>query len=145
MTQVDFYILGDEPAEARLRIACRIAEKAMQLDQHVFIRSSSGGEARQLDELLWTFAESSFVPHGIVGLAAASPEPFEPVLIGVDAEPAGPRWDLLINLAEDVPEYFGRYARVAEIVDSDPARRRQGRERYKYYRDKGYKLLTHVV
>jgi DNA polymerase-3 subunit chi len=144
VTQVDFYVLGGESAEARLRIACRIADKAMQLDQHVFIRSSTDGEARQLDELLWTFSDSSFVPHKIVG-AEPGPAPIEPVLIGVEAAPAGPHPDLLINLAEDVPEYFSDYARIAEIVDAEPERRRKGRERYKYYRERGCKLSKHDV
>jgi DNA polymerase-3 subunit chi len=150
VTQVDFYILRGGPADARLRTACRLAEKAMQLDQQVFIRSSTEGEARQLDELLWTFSESSFVPHRVVppgaGAAAAEADAsLEPVLVGVEEGPVRGRWDLLINLGEDVPAAGGRYARIAEIVDADPGRRQRGRERYKHYRDEGYKLVTHEL
>jgi DNA polymerase-3 subunit chi len=185
VTQVDFYILRGEAAEARLRTACRLAAKAVQLDQHVFIRALNEGEARQLDELLWTFSESSFLPHRVVArrtapgtaggapsgrtdgapsretagtpsvetggvaaggtIAASDPDSLEPVHIGVDAGPVRGRWDLLINLGEDVPEVGSRYARIAEIVDADPERRSRGRERYKHYRDRGYKLLTHEL
>lgn len=153
MTQVDFYILRGASAEARLRTACRLAEKAVQLEQRVFIRSSTEGEARQLDELLWTFSESSFVAHRVVAPASAragagaeaGSEPLERVLIGLEAGPVGDRWELLINLGEDVPEAASRYARIAEIVDADPDRRHRGRERYKQYRDGGYKLVTHEL
>jgi len=52
---------------------------------------------------------------------------------------------VLINLAGDVPEFFSRYQRVAEVVDANATRREQSRERYRFYRDRGYKLNTHQV
>jgi DNA polymerase-3 subunit chi len=52
---------------------------------------------------------------------------------------------VLINLAAEVPEFFSRYERVAEVVDADAVRREQSRERYRFYRDRGYKLNTHQV
>jgi DNA polymerase-3 subunit chi len=146
VTQVDFYILDSDSDDARLHLACKIVDKATQLDHHVFIHSTSDDEARQLDELLWTFSQGSFIPHRIVRGDAAAAEPaVEPVLIGVNQPPAPGRWDVLINLASDVPEFFSRYERVAEVVDANAARREQSRERYRFYRDRGYKLNTHQV
>ncbi|HEX7080129.1 MAG TPA: DNA polymerase III subunit chi [Gammaproteobacteria bacterium] len=143
MTEIDFYILGGDSIEARLVLACRIAEKAVQRECGVLIRPGSAAEARQLDELLWTFSQGSFLPHRMA--SAAGPSPIEPVLIDDGPGPVGERWDLLINLAGDVPEYFSRYARMAEVVDADADRRARGRERYRYYRDRGYSLKTHRV
>jgi DNA polymerase III subunit chi len=144
VTQVDFYILESDSDEARLQLACKIVDKATQLDHQVFIHSTSENEARQLDELLWTFSQGSFIPHRIVGAEAAAPS-LEPVLIGVNQQPGPERWDVLINLAADVPEFFSRYERVAEVVDANALRREQSRERYRFYRDRGYKLNTHQV
>ena len=144
MTQVDFYILDSDSDDARLRLACRIVDKATQLDRHVFIHATSDHEAKQLDELLWTFSQGSFIPHRIVHETLDSP-PLEPVLIGVDQAPAEGRWDVLINLAPEVPEFFSRYERVAEVVDANAVRREQSRERYRFYRDRGYPLSTHQV
>jgi len=144
VTQVDFYILESDSDDARLRLACRIVDKATQQDQHVFINSSSDVEAQKLDELLWTFSQGSFIPHRIVRDELQQPPP-EPVLIGVAHAPAGERWDVLINLAAAVPEFFSRYERVAEVVDGNSMRREQSRERYRFYRDRGYKLNTHQV
>jgi DNA polymerase IIIc chi subunit len=31
------------------------------------------------------------------------------------------------------------------VLDADPARREHGRERYRYYRDRGYELKTHQL
>ena len=144
MTQVDFYILDLDSDDARLRLACRLVDKALQRDLHVFVHSASDDEARKLDELLWTFEQGSFIPHRVV---SGEPEsaPAEPVLIAVNRPPSPGRWDVLVNLAADVPEFFSRYERVAEIVDANALRREQSRERYRFYRDRGYKLNTFKV
>jgi DNA polymerase-3 subunit chi len=144
MTQVDFYILSTDSDDARLRLACKIVDKATQLDHHVFVHSDSDAEAKQLDELLWTFSQGSFIPHRIMREAPEEPVR-EPVLIGVNRAPADGRSDVLVNLARSVPEFFSRYARVAEVVDANPARRDQSRERYRFYRDRGYQLNTHQL
>jgi DNA polymerase-3 subunit chi len=41
--------------------------------------------------------------------------------------------------------FFGRFERVAEPVDGDPAARAASRERYKLYRDRGYSPAKHDV
>lgn len=144
MTQVDFYILKGDSDEARLQLACRIANKAMQRDHHVFINAGSAQQSKHLDDLLWTFSQGSFVPHRVVSEERGS-DAMEPVLIGHDIEPATQRWQLMINLAHEVPAFFSRYERVAELVDGENARRAQGRERYRFYRDRGYPLKTHQM
>jgi DNA polymerase-3 subunit chi len=145
VTHVDFYILGGESEDVRLKFACKVADQAMQQSRHVFVNATSDTEARQLDELLWTFIQGSFIPHRVVRDGDADVEPREPVLIGLRRAPPSGRWDLMINLAADVPDYFSRYERVAELVDGNATRREQSRERYRFYRDRGYSLNTHQV
>ena len=150
MTQVDFYILGTSSNDSLLRLACRITEKAIQKKMHVYMHTGGEADTRSLDEMLWTFSQSSFIPHRVVTAQPASTNG-EPVLIGqhdlTEAEPTEPqvrqRWDLLINLTAEVPEFFSRYDRVAEVIDADPARRETGRNRYRFYKDRGYELKTH--
>lgn len=152
MTQVDFYILATQSEDSWLRLACRITEKAIRQNLNVYLHSENAADASRLDGLLWTFSQGSFIPHRLVG--SGSDEPFEEsVLIGrndLAAEiPADTqvtqRWDLMINLTKQVPEIFSRYARVAEVIDADPIRRENGRERFRFYRDRGYELNTHNV
>jgi DNA polymerase-3 subunit chi len=144
VTRIDFYILASHAPEARLTLACRLADKAVERDHNVFINAADSVEAGKLDELLWTFSQGSFVPHRVLG-AGDSSAGSESVLIGHEREPPGERWDLMINLADTVPEFFSRYARVAEVVDGDDKRRECGRERFRYYRDRGYELNTHQL
>lgn len=144
MTRVDFYILDEANDSARLRVAAKIAEKAMLQSRHVYINAADDEESRRLDELLWTFSQGSFVPHRIVGSVADGEQGPEPVLIGVGVELPEP-CEVMINLAGEVPEFFSRYERVAEIVDAEATRRDAGRSRYKYYRDRGYELKNHRI
>ena len=51
--------------------------------------------------------------------------------------------DLLVNLADRLPEGLPRFTRVAEIIDGDESRRRLGRERFKAYREQKFVLKTH--
>ena len=64
------------------------------------------------------------------------------VLIGESPAPPSHR-QLLINLANRLPDDFGNFERIAEIVDVDPENKRLSRERYKAYRERGCELDTH--
>ncbi|GAB4296202.1 MAG: DNA polymerase III subunit chi [Thiohalomonadaceae bacterium] len=143
MTRIDFYILeGNQPADGRV-IACRVAEKAWLAGHKVYIHAADAHEAERLDELLWTFRQGSFVPHQ--RLEAGRPaDALTPIHIGWGDEPEV-HDEVLINLAAEVPLFFSRFQRVAEIVPADAEAKRQGRARYKFYRDRGYPLETHTL
>ncbi|WP_127478029.1 DNA polymerase III subunit chi [Sulfurivermis fontis] len=143
MTRIDFYILeGKQPADGRV-IACRVAEKAWLTGHRVYIHTADEREAERLDELLWTFRQGSFVPHQ--KLEAGIPaDTLTPIHIGWGGEPEV-HDEVLINLAAEVPLFFSRFQRVAEIVPADEQARQQGRARYKFYRDRGYPLETHTL
>ncbi|HET7676198.1 MAG TPA: DNA polymerase III subunit chi [Gammaproteobacteria bacterium] len=139
MTRVDFYVLADARPLGRERVACRLAEKGWQHGQPLYVHAESAAQTVAVDELLWTFRQQSFVPH-----AQFPDNDSEPVLIGAAAE-APPGRALLINLASGVPLFFSRFERVMEIIDADPERRAQGRNRFRFYQDRGYPLQTHKL
>ena len=65
MARVDFYILAQSDERARHVLACKLAEKAWRLDNTVYIHTRDRSDAESIDELLWTFRDGSFVPHGL--------------------------------------------------------------------------------
>lgn len=143
MTRVDFYITSDDNERARALVACRIAAKAFSLKNQVHVHTPGTSEAAQVDALMWTFRDGSFVPHAVAGDALLDdPASARCVVIGSGHEPAE-RCNLLINLDATVPRFFSRMERVAEIIDAHPERRASGRERFKFYRDRGYQVKTH--
>ena len=139
MTRIDFYILQDSSGASREAYACRIAEKAYQKGHRVYMHSDSEEQARHLDELLWTFNAGSFVPHALQSVAGQ-----HAVTIGHDFEPVE-NTDVLINLAHTAPVFFSRFERVAEVVDQAPQHKESARERFRFYRDRGYELQHHQI
>ena len=138
-TRVDFYVIQSDAPRERLRTACRVVEKAYQAGHTVLVWHTDVEELRDFDELLWTFADGTFVPHEALtptGFAAA------PVLLTSSPTPPG-GFDVLVNLAADVPACVAEARRVAEFIDADPARRQAGRARFRTYKDRGWSPTTH--
>jgi len=143
MTRVDFYILQQNGREARMRFACRLVEKARKHGNHLFIAVQNEAEAKELDSLLWHHAPESFLPHTIF-----SPDSDKtisaPTMIAY-GDDCGDHHDILINLREDIPDFFSRFQRLAEIVVQDAEVLDRTRANWKYYRDRGYPLQRHAI
>ena len=142
MARVDFYILAQTDERARHMLACKLAEKAWRLDNTVYIHMRNRADAEHLDELMWTFRDGSFVPHGLAGRNDGTE--VSPIMIGSDDHAVEAR-DLLINLHDEIPAFAEGFPRVAELVTSDETCRNLSRKRYATYRDQGHKLNTHKL
>lgn len=138
MTRVDFYVLAASGEQARKVFACKLAEKAYRLDNTVHIHADDEQSVQQLDTLLWTFRDGSFVPHNELGAADIE----VPVTIGCGTPPER---TLLINLSSELPDFAGRFERIAEVVSADDDVKKMTRERFARYRDMGFTLETHKL
>jgi DNA polymerase-3 subunit chi len=145
MTRIDFYTLESDSPGDRLLLACRLCERIRADGLRILVHCPDAGLARHLDRLLWTFRDDSFLPHGIVGPGATTLDTaLTPILISPDGQP-DQEDQALINLAPDVPPFFSRFQRVCEPIDQDPATRETGRERFRWYRERGYPLDHHQI
>ena len=141
--RVDFYILKNADARTRQVFACRLTEKAYLKQLSVLLLAADEAQARDLDELLWTFSDDSFVPHQWLR-ASQPPDAGTPVSIATHT-PDGPAADLVLNLAGAAAGALDRFARIAEILDEDAERLRAGRARFKAYRERQIPLETHQL
>lgn len=138
MSRVDFYKLTTADVRSRRVMACRLTEKAREQGHRVFVYTASEADSQALDDLLWTFRKGSFVPHAVIpGDGSIGPE--TPVLIGCILQTQD-ACDVLINLTAEIPPGYDRFARILELIDQDEEVRRQGRVRYRSYRDAGHEL-----
>ena len=142
MPRVSFYLCGGTDERQRLKIACRMAEQAYLAGQRVLVSLQDPAQLQLFDDLLWTFADRSFVPHEAYLNDAQWQD--APILLGCGAQPQQP-FDLLINLAESVPPAAALASQVTEIIDADEPRKRAGRDRFRYYRDQGMAPETHNI
>ena len=141
MPKIDFYILSEGDNKTRLQFACRLIEKAYKSKHRIYIHTDDQKDAHELDEMLWTYREDSFLPHNLYG---DGPEPTPPIQIGFAVTPLKQR-DILINLSSEIPAFFQQFNRILEIVSNVPATQESARERFKQYRGQGFELNTHKL
>lgn len=137
MTRIDFYQIDSD--EAPLGFACRLIEKIYRQRYHVHVHADGLDQAAELDDLLWTFRPDRFIPHCLVSTGVQAP-----VTIAHDHEPDNDQ-QVLVNLSGEVPHFFSRFERVAEVVPRDAGSRQSARANYKFYRDRGYPLHYHQM
>ena len=140
MERADFYVLEGSDSRERWKFACHEVEKAFLAEQRVLVWFDDADELARFDDLVWTFADRSFVPHEPVTPESDWDE--TPVLLSAGRAPPSPP-QLIVNLAAALPPGVDTALRVVEIVDADAARRQSGRERYKQYRALGVEPVTH--
>jgi DNA polymerase-3 subunit chi len=137
MTRIDFH----SNVPNKIAYACRLVRKARAANCNIVLRAQDRGQLAALDEALWTFSELDFLPHVLAGdpLAAQTA-----VLLTDNDKAELPHHQVLINLSDAPPDNFARFERMFEIISSDDADKAAGRERYRYYQQRGYPL-THFV
>jgi len=135
MTRIDFYF----EAEDKLHVACRLSAKAAQRKLRVLIYATDEIQAQKIDNLLWTWQPTGFLPHCMTRSPLAAQTP---VLITHDPEDT-PHDEVLLNLNCTWPPAFSRFQRLVEIVGRDEEDREAARERFRFYRDRGYEIAKH--
>ena len=131
MTRIDFHSnVGDSIA-----YACRLVRKAYLSGEPIVVLAEPARLAA-FDEQLWTFSPLDFVPHCMAGSPLANDTP---VVLAADLD-AAPHHKILVNLGMTVPPQFARFERLLEVVGNEDEELAAGRERYRFYRDRGYAL-----
>lgn len=135
MTEISFY----SHAADKLSVARQLVAKALSQKLNVLVYAPDETVAADIDRLLWTQPALSFIPHcrDSSPLAASTP-----VIIGKNADVL-PSADVLINLDDEPPPVFSRFERLMEIVTEDENDVAKGRQRYRFYKDRGYELVNH--
>lgn len=135
MTRIDFHSnVGD-----KIAYACRLTRKARAADLRIVLLVQDAQQLAQLDDALWRFSELDFLPHVCAQDRLANRTPI--ILADSDAAELA-HHQILINLSPATPANFARFERMFEIVSSNDGDRLAGRERYQFYKQRGY-ALTH--
>jgi DNA polymerase-3 subunit chi len=137
MTRIDFH----SNVPDKIAYTCRLVRKARAANCRIALLSTVPADLAALDQALWTFSELDFLPHVMADDALAATTPI--VLTDSDTMDL-PHYQVLINLSSGTPTHFARFERMFEIISADEADKAAGRERYRFYQQRGYPL-THFV
>jgi DNA polymerase-3 subunit chi len=106
----------------------------------IFIRTNTQKQAEELDKLLWTFRQESYVPHTIVDKDKNT----QPVQIGwVDNEIENA--EVIINLSDGMPDTSNHLKKIHEIIENIDEKKEKARERWKKYKSIGFSIKAHKV
>ncbi len=136
MTRVDFHFNATD----KLGYACRLVRKIRRTGPRVVVFGDPLTLA-EFDRLLWTFSQLDFIPHVHAGDPLAGRTP---VILCSEAGET-PHSDVLVNLSHGTPPFFSRFERLFEVVSCDARDRSLARERWRFYRDRGYPLAGHQL
>lgn len=138
MTELAFHF----GAPDKLGYACRLLRKAVGSGARVVVLADADAVAR-LDADLWGVSPTDFVPH-CASPAAASVQSRSPVLLTSETTTGlAPQYQVLVNLADAIPQGFDQFERVIEVVSTDPADRDLARGRWRFYTEQGYAITRH--
>lgn len=144
MTEIAFHFNVPD----KLAYSCRLLRKAFASGAQVVITGESE-ELATLDQLLWTFSATEFVPHCRTApgdaanrTAHAITQTASPILLA--ESPRGcAHHGVLVNMGLGIPEEFERFERFIELVTQSDADRQAARLRWKHYADRGYVMKRH--
>ena len=137
MTEVAFHFNAPD----KLAYACRFARKLVRSDRRLVITAPQS-VLDTLDGMLWRTGPQDFIAHG------TSDSPAEvlhasPVLLLADPQQAPVR-EVLLNLGHAVPDGFGSFEHLVEVVSAgDESDRQQARQRWRHYAGRGYAIARH--
>jgi DNA polymerase-3 subunit chi len=137
VTSIDFYTHCPDP----LRVAVQIIAKAWKQHGHVRVATADEAMTEAVDRLLWTWPATGFLPHCRLGSALA---PETPIIVDHVPEHRGPA-AVLVNLSAEPPPFFARFERLAEVIGVADDAVAAGRERWRFYKERGYPLRAHPL
>lgn len=139
MTDIEFHVNVPD----KLHFSCRLLRKVYRSGAKTVV-TAEPELLQQLDQLLWRYLGTEFLPHCWCN-AAAPKLAATPIWLAdqLDACPAVSAGSVLVNLGQQVPAGFERFERLLEVASDLELDRLAARDRWKHYRDRGYALRRH--
>ncbi|ODN69606.1 DNA polymerase III subunit chi [Methylobrevis pamukkalensis] len=134
MAEVLFFHLERQPLEAVLPV---LLARSLERGWKVVVQAGSRERIEALDTHLWTFADDSFLPHGLAGGDYAADQPV--LLTTGDDNPNGAAVRFLIDRA--APPDLAPYIRGVFVFDgNDPEAVAEARAQWKIQKAAGHDL-----
>lgn len=136
MTEIAFHVNVPE----KLAYSCRLLRKAYSTGARVTVIGEPE-TLTELDQLLWSFSPTEFLPHcradAPAGVISAS------LIVLAGSISSLSQYDVLVNLGQAIPQDFERFERIVEVVASAHEDAAAGRGRWKHYAARGYALTKY--
>jgi DNA polymerase III subunit chi len=133
MTRVIFYSNVSDKHAALLVLV----HKALAKRHLITLFAESERAANDYSDVLWSRLSTSFFPHVLASHPLANETP---IVIDWQHEQLC-QDDILVNLTQRQLTIFSRFRQLVELVGTDEQDKALARQRFKFYRDRGYEVL----
>lgn len=132
MTRVEFYFnVADKLAKS-----AELCEKAVNKGRQLTLLTQDEQMNTALQQYLWQHSATSFLA---IAKATEAHVAFSAIVLDCSGENLQ-QDDILINLQRQQPPFFSRFRHLVEIVGKDEEDRLSARQRFKFYKDRGYAI-----
>jgi DNA polymerase-3 subunit chi len=135
MTRIDFHF----NAPPGLIYPCRLARKIVRAGQRAVFHHPDVAWLQRFNDELWSFSPQEFIAHVMADDPVAAQTPI--VLAAAARDDLD--CSLLVNMGLEPPPFFSRFERLIELVSAEDSQRDAGRQRFRFYRERGYPIETH--
>ena len=137
MTEIIFYTGVCE----ELPFLVKLSEKTLKMRRKACIATRDAAHSKAVSKYLWTYDPTKFIPHSV------DPEDLNNQRTSLELryDDTSSHLDILINLTGKQPSQFSSFHRLVEIITKHKDSIDLGRQRFKWYRDRGYDIKVHKM
>lgn len=132
MTRVEFIFNVPD----KLAKVTDICEKAVAKGRQLTIFTQDELMNVALQKQLWQQSATSFLPSNVPDDRMSQ---YSPIVLDTTGENLL-QDDVLINMQSETPPFFSRFRYLVELVGYEESDKMAARERFKFYRDRGYEI-----
>ena len=129
MTKISFYRVSGGLKSA-IKLGAQITEKSVGEKCKVLWQVPNENFVNKIDQVLWSFSETSFIPHSTGPLS-------DPVGISKESTP-GIHHEVLMNFQKDIPIWFSRFEQLIEFIYEDHTDIEIKRQHFRFFKNRGY-------
>ena len=134
MTRIEFYFNVTD----KLAKATELCERAVAKGRQLTLFTQDDVMSSSLQQKLWQHSPASFLPSAYPQDDTSAHAPIVLDAVGTYLI----QDDILINLKTVHPPFFSRFRYLVELVGNDEDDKVAARQRYKFYRDRGYQVKS---
>ena len=132
--KVDFYVYELSDYQFYQRLVCNLVEEAYNQENNILLLCENEESCENLDELLWTFKDVSFIPHE---------KKLNNKILTQHINLTKKKQSLiLMNLTYSFPDFLETHDRVIEMSGYDEDSRQKARLNFKRYKTMNFEINT---
>ena len=137
MTRIEFFFNVDD----KLQKVVSLAESAVRKGRKLMLFTQDEQSSIAIERYMWTQPATGFLPHCRPEHDLAGQTP---VIVDWMGEKLV-HDDVLVNFKSEHPPFFSRFRRLIELVGFDEEEKVAARQRFRFYRDRGYEIKSFDV